>query len=159
MASGESSQFRGWYVSMLILLVASLGTNLYLGLRMEEDRRVFGKIYDLLESGMNDQLMDAMTQVATIQRELGQLREQIDATAGGMVSVDDRMKLAEDRLLERVKEELPPLLDAHLDRLLAARVDQLKDSLAQEAVREQLREDVREILREEMERQRGSSEP
>lgn len=150
---------KGWQLSIFTLLLISLGSDLYLGLKMEENRRVFGKIYDLLESGMNDQLMSAMTQVATIQRELAQLRQQIDSTSGTMVGLDDRMERAEDRLLERVKQELPPLLDEHLDRLLAARVDELKENLAQEAVREQLREDVRQILREEMARPRGPDQP
>ena len=151
MAAGQrQDSLKGWLISFLTLLVVSVGSNVYLSLKMAENSRVFGQIYSLLEEGMSDELVSVLTTITAIRGDLELLRTQIDSTAGGLVNIDQQMRAAEDRLVERMKQELPPLLDQQLDEAWTDRAAELRQTLGTQGVRDELRQDIRAILREEI---------
>jgi len=87
MAAGQrQDSLKGWLISFLTLLVVSVGSNVYLSLKMAENSRVFGQIYSLLEEGMSDELVSVLTTITAIRGDLEVLRTQIDSTAGGMMN-------------------------------------------------------------------------
>ncbi len=152
MESSQYSTLRNLLVLIVVLLMASVGSVVYLSLEMNENSRVFGKIYDLLEGGMNEELIGAMAQAEAIQQELEKVRGHAASASAELAKVDTRMQQAEAQLVDRMKKELPPLMDKYVDHLIETRSAQLSRELAKEEVRQVLREEVAKVIREEMAR-------
>ena len=111
MEGAQYSALKNLLMVIVVLLLVSVGSDVYLGMEMRANSRVFGKIYDLLEGGMNDQLIGAMAQAEAIQKELEKVRKYAASASAEMQKVDERMLQAEARLVDRMKKELPPLMD------------------------------------------------
>lgn len=158
MSERQFASLRALQVTTVLLLLLSVGSDFYLGLKMSENSRVFDRIYALLESGMNEQLAGAMTQASALQKELAGLDQQIGATGLQVKDWDSRISQAEERMVARISRELPPVVEKELDRVLEARMAQWKESLAQETMRQQMREDLRKIIREEIARRESQGE-
>jgi flagellar basal body-associated protein FliL len=152
MDGSQYSTLRNLLVLIVVLLMGSVGSVAYLSLEMNENSRVFGKIYDLLESGMNEELIGAMAQAQAIQQELEKVRVHAASASAELAKVDNRMQQAEAQLVERMKKELPPLMDKYVDHLIETRSEQVSRELAKEEVRQVLREEVAKVIREEMAR-------
>ena len=152
MEGAQYSALRNLLTLIVVLLLASVGSDVYLGLEMRENSRVFGKIYDLLESGMNDQLIGAMAQAEAIQKELEKVRKYAASASAEMQKVDERMQQAEARLVDRMKKELPPLMDQYVDHLIRTRSSEVGKILGRDEVQQQIRAEIAKVIREEIRR-------
>jgi hypothetical protein len=134
----------------VLLLVATVGSNIYVGLKLEGNSRVFDKIYGLLETGMGEKFASAMAQATAMEKELSQVREHAQAAAQNMQALDGQFRKAaadaENSLVVRLNRELPALMDRYIE----ARAAKLREPAAREEIRKLLREELQQMVREEL---------
>jgi len=137
-----------WLV--VLLLLATVGSNVFVGLKLEGNSRVFDKLYGLLETGMGERFTSAMAQASAIEKELAQARQHAQAAAQSMQALDGQFRKAaadaENSLVARLNRELPVLLDGYIEQ----RAAKLREPATREEIRKLLREELSQMVREEL---------
>lgn len=149
MTNEQYASLRNLLWVVVALLVASVGSNIYAGLKLDANTRVFEKIYTLLETGLGERFTVALAQASAIEKELGQARQHARVAAESLQGVDAQFRKAaadaENSLVARLDRELPALMDRYVESRLA----KLRDPATREEVRKLLREELTRIVREE----------
>lgn len=134
----------------IALLLATVGSNIYAGLKLDANSRVFERIYTLLETGMGERFATAMAQAKAIERELSQARGHAQGAVESMQTMETQFRKAaadaENSLVERLNRELPVLMDRYIE----SRAAKLRESASREEIRKVLREELAGMLREEL---------
>ena len=150
MTDAQYVTLRNLLWAVIGLLLVSVGANIYVGRKLEENSRVFGKMYALLESGLGEQFASAMVQASAIEQELVRVRQQAEGVSSALQGADSQMKKtlseAENNLVQRVNRELPPLMDRYIE----SRTAQLRRWTTREEATKLIREEISQIVREEL---------
>lgn len=137
-----------WLV--VLMLMASVGANVFAGLKLDANSRVFDKIYALLETGMGERFTSVMAQASSIEKELAQARKHAQSASENMQTLDAQFRKAaadaENNLVARLNKELPALMDRYIE----ARAAKLREPGAREELRKLLREELTQFARDEM---------
>ncbi len=80
MTERQFATLRALQVAVILILALSVGSDVYLGLQLSQNSRVFDRIYTLLESGLSERLSGALVQAAAIEKGLSELQAQIGET-------------------------------------------------------------------------------